>query len=143
MRSRFLELNLLRNIKKNHSRLKRLLDSVSKLEEDGVYRFYHQSFKVFDLQWSTAQMVDELEKVSPVEKLNEWFRKIVDEGVKKQFSPECNEKWPETARPIIEAFFHAKYFLEMAVRYGELLDESFDGPFPSGWAALLHLYDLQ
>lgn len=44
-------------------------------------------------------------------------------------------------RPILEAFFHARFFLEMAVRYADL-----PGPptsLPSGWAALLYLYELR
>ena len=47
-----------------------------------------------------------------------------------------------TLCPIVEAFFHAKYFLEMAVRYGRTL-ESPPRKLPSGWAAFLYLYDLR
>jgi hypothetical protein len=42
---------------------------------------------------------------------------------------------------IIEAFFHARFFLEMAVRYAPL--EAPPNPLPSGYAALLHLYGLR
>jgi hypothetical protein len=44
-------------------------------------------------------------------------------------------------RPIVEAFFHAGFFLEMAVRYAKL--ETPPRPLPSGYAALLHLYQLR
>ena len=44
-------------------------------------------------------------------------------------------------RPIVEAFFHARYFVEMAVRYARL-DEP-PSLLPSGYAALLCLYGLR
>jgi hypothetical protein len=52
--------------------------------------------------------------------LNAWFRTIVDEGTGKAFEPEHNQRWLEVTRPIVEAFFHAGYFLEMAVRHGKI-----------------------
>lgn len=45
-------------------------------------------------------------------------------------------------RPIVEAFFHARFFVEMAVKYGSELTEP-PQPMPGGWAALLYLYDLR
>jgi hypothetical protein len=41
----------------------------------------------------------------------------------------------------VEAFFHARFFLEMAVRYASL--DSPPRPLPSGYAALLYLYRLR
>ena len=29
-----------------------------------------------------------------------------------------NDDWPRHARPLVEAFLHAKYFVEMMVKYG-------------------------
>ena len=43
---------------------------------------------------------------------------------------------------IVEAYLHAHYFLEMAVRYGKTLKEP-PIQLPSGWAALLYLYRLR
>jgi hypothetical protein len=43
--------------------------------------------------------------------------------------------------PILEAFFHALFMLEMAVRYADLGEPP--QMLPSGWAALLYLYDLR
>jgi hypothetical protein len=54
---------------------------------------------------------------------------------------EDNARWAEATRPIVEAFFHARYFVEMAVRYARL-----DEPpqfLPSGYAVLLCLYGLR
>ena len=41
-----------------------------------------------------------------------------------------------------EAFFHARYFLEMACRYADDLEEP-PSLLPSGWAGLLYLYGLR
>ena len=43
---------------------------------------------------------------------------------------------------IVEAFLHARYFLEMAVRYGQELKHP-PALLPSGWAALLCLFELR
>jgi hypothetical protein len=66
--------------------------------EDGIYRYYHHSYKVFRLQDLTTE--------------------------------------------IVEAFFHARFFLQMAVRYGHDLGYA-PSSMPSGWALLLHLYGLR
>ena len=67
---------------------------------------------------------------------------IVGEGTGTAFEPGHNRRWLEVTRPILEAFFHARYFLEMAVRYGRELEHP-PSMLPSGWAALLYLYDLR
>jgi hypothetical protein len=43
---------------------------------------------------------------------------------------------------MLEAFWHARFFVEMAVKYGRELEEP-PSTLPSGWAALLYLYDLR
>jgi hypothetical protein len=45
-------------------------------------------------------------------------------------------------RPFVEAFFHARYFLAMAVKYGRELEFP-PALMPSGWAAVLYLFDLR
>jgi hypothetical protein len=125
-------------------RLEKLLEEVSSHwgYEDPIYRFYHQSWKVYWLQKSTLEIVAALQALAPDRPLNSWFRTIVECGTGKTFTPEDNKRWLEVTRPIVEAFFHARYFLEMAVGYGKTLD----GPprlLPSGWAALLYLYELR
>lgn len=42
----------------------------------------------------------------------------------------------------VEAFLHAKSFLEMVVKYGKEL-ETAQNLLPSGWAAVLCFYDLR
>ncbi len=110
--------------------------------EDAIYRFYHHSFKVYALQETTSAIVAGLRSLAPERKLNESFLTIVRDGTGKTFDREHNRRWLEVTRPIVEAFFHARYFLEMAVRYGKKLEQP-PRLLPSGWAAFLYLYNLR
>ena len=58
-----------------------------------------------------------------------------------EMSPEEKQEWDRHTRPMLEAFAHAKFMVEMAVRYADLPLPPV--PMPSGWAALLYLYDLR
>src|SRR5262249_40253850 len=105
--------------------------------EDPVYRFYHQSFKVYRIQDTTLAIGAALQALAPGRQLHPWFSQIVKDGTGKTFVSAHNHRWPETTRAMVEAFFHARYFLEMAVRYGT---EQTSPPqtLPSGWAAFLY-----
>ena len=35
------------------------------------------------------------------------------EGTGKESAPEDNARWAEVTRPIVEAFFHARFFVEI------------------------------
>ena len=110
--------------------------------EDGIYRYYHHSYKVFRLQDLTTEIVEALQAIAPGRSLNPKFVEIVRHGTGKTFSIEDNRRWSEVTRPIVEAFFHARFFLQMAVRYGHDLGYA-PSSMPSGWALLLHLYGLR
>jgi hypothetical protein len=60
---------------------------------------------------------------------------------REDWGPDCNSRWAEVTRPILEAFLHAPVFLEMAVRYANLGEPP--TPLPIGYAALLHLFGLR
>lgn len=107
--------------------------------EDAFYRFYHQSFKVYYLQRDTEAIVAALRDLMPGLELNEDFLRIVGEGTGKKFEMEHNQRWHEETRPILEAFFHARMMLHLAVEYGKRLDSP-PSTLPSGWAAVLYLY---
>ena len=107
-----------------------------------IYRFYHQSVKVYALQGQTSRIAAALEILRPGHPLDEGFRRIVADGTGRTFALEHNRRWLEETRPIVEAFFHARYFLELAERYGRRLDAP-PRVLPSGWAALLELYGLR
>ena len=137
------EANLLAAIAKELPQLEQLLQESSSHwgYEDPIYRFYHQSFKVFRLQEQTMRIVEALRGLAPHLPLNPWFTQIIADGTGREFSFEMNQRWLESTRPILEAFFHARYFLEMVCRHGREPKE-LDCPQPSGWASVLVLYDL-
>ena len=110
--------------------------------EDGVYRFYHQSYKVYRLQGLTINIVEALQAIAPERKLDAWFLEIVSEGTNRTFSTAHNQRWLQETRPILEAFFHAHYMLSMVYKYGRELDDP-AAVLPNGWAAVLSLYDLR
>lgn len=141
--ARAAEVALLDNLRRRADELRQLLESSSDHWgfEDPVYRFYHQSFKVYGLQERTRAIVEALRSLAPDRPLNPWFEQILEEGTGKKFTPEHNRQWTRVTRPIVEAFFHARFFLEMAVRYSDL--EAPPNPLPSGYAALLELYGLR
>ena len=158
------EQTLLANLKSRKAELAALLESCSDQwgYEDLIYRFYHQSFKVFlDVQPATEKIVAALRALLPEQPLNEWFLQIVAEGTGRKFALEMNDDWLRHTRPIVEAFFHARYMLEMAVRYagrkappkkrqqrhppGDVrrLAHLKAHVMPSGWAAFLYLFNLR
>jgi len=135
---------LFRNLKAGLPDLVVLLEEVSSHwgYEDPLYRFYHQSSKLYEVQNSTLHIVAALKALLPERQMNAWFRGIVSAGTGKDFDVSHNQRWLAETRPIVEAFFHARYFLEMAVRYGSTLDAP-PNRLPSGWASILYLYDLR
>lgn len=115
--------------------------------EDPIYRFYHGSFKVFYLQSSTKDIVDLLVSCAPtsgpMEPINEDFKRVYEAArAVGDFQLEYNRDWHGKAGPVVAAFLHAKYFLEMAVRYGKELESAPDC-LPSGWAAFLYFYNMR
>jgi hypothetical protein len=139
------ELNreLLFNIKANTKKLKKLLKEVNFESEDLIYRFYHHSFKVYWIQSLTVKMVDALKSLAPKgwQDFNYTFDVILKEGSDIKWESKHNLKW-EQPRKILEAFFHARYFLEMAIKSGKEMDDLQDY-LPSYWAGLLYFYNLR
>jgi hypothetical protein len=109
--------------------------------EDHFYRYYHGSLKVYAVQTTTEKAAKLLRTLLPERELNLSFERIISEGTGKEFELGHNNNWDRHTRPMLEAFAHAKFMIEMAVRYAEL--PSPPQPMPSGWAALLYLYDLR
>jgi len=137
---------LLTNIQARWSDLAKLLEDINShwVYEDLIYRFYHQSFKVYALQTETRRIVEALQSVAPAgTTLSPLFEAIYQAGASgKHFEIEHNKQWAAHTRVFLEAFFHARYFLEMAVKYGKELQTS-PMLLPSGWAALLCLYNIR
>lgn len=109
--------------------------------EDGFYRFYHGSFKVYGVQSNTEKAVKFLRALLPERELNDSFMAIIRDGTGKEFELAHNQEWLKHTRPIVEAFSHARFMVEICVRYAQL--ETPPQPLPSGYAALLYLYNLR
>jgi hypothetical protein len=139
---------LLQNIKQEMPNLEKLLETVEGHwnEEDLVYRFYHQSFKVYRIQNVTKSIYGALENLSPHEEnkiRDRSYLKLIAEGASgRVWKLEDNQNWNAVCRPMLEAFFHSKYFLRMAIKYGKEYDST-PARMKSGWAALLELYGIR
>ena len=139
-----LERILLQNIRHQSPQLQALLERVNChwAYEDGLYRFYYQSFKVYGLQQYTLEIITALTAIAPEGKpFTEFFQQVTASGTGRKFAYEVNDRWIEETAPIVQAFLHARYFLEMAIKYATL-DEP-PQPMPSGWAGMLCLFDIR
>lgn len=134
---------LVKNLNASKDKLSELLEKANNhwTYEDAIYRFYHYSFKAYYIQETTKNIVNELKNLLPDVELNKMFLQIVEEGTNKKFILEHNKEWLLHVRPLVEAFFHAKYFLEMAVRYSHY--QQCPNILPSGFASILYLYNLR
>jgi len=138
---------LLANIKARLPELEQLLEKTNSHwgYEDPIYRFYHHSFKVYSLQEKSLEIAEALYSLAPEgTTINSIFQEIMTEGALsgKKFALDHNQTWTRHTRPFLEAFFHARFFLEMAVAYGNAL-KNIPDRMPSGWAALLCLYNIR
>jgi len=142
-RRKAVETHVFQALKNQLPELKTLLASIDRTYEDKMYRYYHHSAKVYQLQDCTNIMVLAFGRLAPEEvTLNSRFMAIVNEGTGKVFEMDHNHAWSEHTRPMVEAFLHAKYFLEQLVKYGEELDSA-PSLLPSGWASCLYLFDIR
>jgi len=135
---------LLTNIQNRLSDLDNLWDDINSHwnYEDSIYRFYHYSAKVYYIQNLTIKIVDVLKSLAPKDtKFNETFMEIFKNGTNHKHLSH-GKHWEKNTRPLLEAFFHAKFMLEMAIKYGKELKEA-PNMLPSGWAALLYFYGLR
>jgi hypothetical protein len=73
--------------------------------------------------------------------MNEDFMTIIGEGTGKEFELSHNREWPKHTRPILEAFAHVRFMVEMAARYAALNEPP--RPLPNGYATMLYLYNLR
>lgn len=138
---------LLRAIKARLGDIETILNPTSRYVygEDSFYRLYHNSFKVYGLQKQTEkilQFIREIGEEAGADGLNPLFLKITSDGTGKSFNLDCNLDWGKQERPIVEAFFHAREMLVLMHRYGSTLPSA-PLSLPSGWAAVLYLYNMR
>lgn len=83
-----------------------------------LYKFYSQSFKVYHLQDFTLNAYKLFKSIADAAalQLHEGFEQIIAEGTGSTFDMSHNVDWLTHTRPIVEAFLHAKYMLEMMIR---------------------------
>lgn len=136
------EQQLLDSIKSHITELQKVQKDCNAFEEDLWYRFYHQSFKVYYVQGLTSGIIKLFKEILPDQPMNTWFVSIVEKGTGTTFDHKHNEKWLEITRPMMEAYAHAKQFLDMMIKYGEKLKEP-PHIMPSGWATVLYLYNMR
>ena len=134
---------LIEAIRSRHEELEQALEGMSKEWTycDPIYRFYHHSFKVYKLQTQTILIMGLLRSLMPDRPINRTFDRVVAMGTGHVFSMDHNRDWLVRTLPITTAFFHARFFLEMAVRCARL--ERVESPLASDLAALLYLFDLR
>ena len=127
----------------------RLADLWNKAEiiEDGVYRFYHRSFKVANLLAMANEVYALLRGLCPAGcRLNPWFVEIAEDAERKWTTASDlktrNAHWTRHARAVVEFAFHCNYFLGRLVQY-ESLEFASLRLLPSGVAAILELYGIR
>ena len=98
--------------------------------------------KVLELQKLTLKIVEALQSLAPHLLLNPWFQEIVSDGTGREYNAAASLRPLEVGRPILEAFVHARYFLDMVCKYGKEPKEPHER-CPDGWAAVLELYGIR
>jgi hypothetical protein len=115
--------------------------------ENMFYRFYHSSFKVYDLQSITERMINLFCDIGECHfrELNPFYIEIVSEGINKKFDRSHNIRWTYETRPILEAFYHSYQLLEMMAKYGLEMDPKEEPTIGlnEGWASVLYLYKIR
>lgn len=132
---------LLTRIKEKLPEIKKLYKSFD--DDDIPYRFYHQSFKVY---WSQGHIEQAVVLFCEIAQdnftINKWYTQLTSDAFScGKFQLEHNKDWLNKTRPQIEAWFHTKYFLEMMIKHSNL--EKAPNILPSGWAALLYLFNIR
>jgi len=139
--SEHLDRVLLANLRRRAPDLRTLLDRVShwNVYDHCLYKFYAGSFKVYHLQDATEQIAAALAAIAPDGRtFHPIFIEIVRAGTGREFTKDDNEHWVERTAPIVQAFLHVKFFLEMAVKCAVSPDPP--RSVGSGWQALMELY---
>jgi hypothetical protein len=138
------ERELLDQLNQQIDEIEALVKAFESIEEDGVYRYYHQSTKVYSLQEAVKRARRLFEELAPDgTQLNSWFTTICDDACEHKFTPaRSNQQWYQETRPILEGFWHCLYFLRQLARYRREVDQP-PQIMPYGWAAVLYLYGIR
>jgi hypothetical protein len=104
---------LLLRIKARLPELEELARALDEAEEDGLYRFYHGSYKVFYLQDPVKEAFALIKEIGGESDPPHYeYTRIVEAGTAHDFSESTNANWDAETKPILEAFWHTKYFYQ-------------------------------
>jgi hypothetical protein len=111
---------------------------------DQKLRRSHGSYKVFYLQDAVKEAFALIEEIGGESDPPHFeYTRIVEAGTAHNFQGErTNTNWDAETKPILEAFWHNKYFINMMVKYATEL-ETVEMPLDYGMAAVLYLYELR
>jgi hypothetical protein len=80
------ECHLIEAVKQRLGEVDALLEAFASAEEDGVYRYYHQSLKVYTLQGAVKRAQRLLEDLAPSgTELNAWLVAICEDACAHRF----------------------------------------------------------
>lgn len=135
---------LVANVKAHRDRIEALHEELLHAEVDGVYRFWHKSFKVYlRLQPGIRGTFAELEALAPHgTEIDSWLARIILDGLKPKWTEETNANWLAETRPIVEAYWHCKHIVERIIEFSDW-DPSASNLLPSGVATVLTIYGLR
>jgi hypothetical protein len=142
--SRELQHELLQNIKSHLDDLKQLRSSLNELWDFTSYRFRGQRNEqnMLRAQQQIGKIAHLLRRISPRDRaFHTFFQQIIDDGINARLDCVSNRERFANERQVLKSFFQMTYFLEIAIKYGEMLDDLPEDP-PFGWSALLSLYRL-
>jgi hypothetical protein len=110
---------------------------------DLVYRYFHQSFKVFALQKMTDEAVTALQGLLPDRPLDPTLTIPVARGTGHEFSMEAhNGDWVGVPLSIISAFLLVREVVDFAIWSGRNLETAPD-LLPERWAAVLDVFGVR
>ena len=117
--------------------------TLQEAEEDGIYRLYHGSVKVFYLQDPVKAAFALIQEIGGEDDPPHFeYARIVEAGTAHKFSATTNENWDAETKPILEAFWHTQYFIKMMVKYART-PERVQSPLQPGMAAVPYLFELR
>jgi hypothetical protein len=126
-------------------KLEELAEELEDAGEEGIYRYYHGSFKVFNLQDPVKEAFALIKEIGGEDDPPSFeYAAIVEAGTAYDFKLEMNDNWEASTKPILEAFWHTQYFVKMMIKYAKGMETIEKGePFESGAAAVLYLFELR
>ena len=135
---------LLDAIRHRRAEIEELQRGLEAAEADGVLGYYEPGVEIYQLQPAVRAARKFLAALAPAGiELNPGFLEVCRGACARRFEWEANPgDWGAETRPILEGFWHCRYFVRMLARFG-CEPEAASGPMSPGRAAVLCLYGLR